>query len=261
MVCDTFSLKSKDDEVIVSQTIERIICDKGKGFVAWLKKGKLSVEPGVLVQSLTNPSRGFQETNSFVPDSAGYSLSSNVDKSQSDASKRNPTKSEPGHGYHLPHVHRPSLHTSVKVKQRQYGSVKLRSLLRYGNISVQPEDLQIWDPQFSAPDCLTKTLFEQYRNVPVTGITITRGTDGTLRWSVDPKLIEVSRSKLEGIQIAGNESLVLKTRIYKGLVSLDESDVHYRFGKWEIPQHIVESLKVEYCATPCGELYIISDGK
>lgn len=88
-----------------------------------------------------------------------------------------------------------------------------------------------------------------------------QGTDGTLQWSVDPELVDVSRLRYRGIQIADNEHLLLKTRVYKGVVSFDESDVHFRFGNWEIPQYIVESLKREYFETPCGELYIVSDEK
>ena len=260
MICDTCSLESKEDEVMVSEAIERIICDKGKGFVTWLKKGKLCVDPGVLVQFLvskwpvpqpdpqTNPSRGFQETTSYVPGSA-----------QSDPPQRNPSKSEPGDGYLLPYMQQPSPHVSVNQGQPMY--VKLRSLLRYGIISLKLEDLQLWDPEFRVPDKLTQRLFRQYQRTPVTGVTIVQCADGTLKWSVDSHLVDVSRFRYRGVQIANNERLQLKTRVYKGVISFDESDVHFRFGNWEIPQYIVESLEAEYCTTPCGELYIVSDEK
>jgi len=54
---------------------------------------------------------------------------------------------------------------------------------------------------------------------------------------------------------------MLKTRILYGQVSFQESDVHFRFGNWQIPQYIVECLKEEYRLTPGGELYIIFDGR
>jgi len=265
LICDTCYLESKDDEVIVSQTIERIICDKGKGFVAWLKKGKLSVEPSVLMEFListwpapqanpqANPSRDFEEKTIYVP---GY-----VDKSRSGSPQRNPSRWEPGHGQHVPLEQLPSPQTSVTDKQIPSGSVKLRSLLRRGVISYLLEDIQLWDPQFSPPNSLIEKLFQRFRDTPVTGVTIVQGIDGKLHWRDDPDLVNVSRSRNEGIHIAYNEMLQLKTRLYKGVVSFDESDVHFRFGNWEIPQHIVESLKAEFCATPCGELYILSDEK
>ena len=95
----------------------------------------------------------------------------------------------------------------------------------------------------------------------MTGVTIVQGIDGKLRWSVDPKLIEISRSRHEGIEIADNETLLLKTRICYGQISFQESDVHFRHGNWQLPQYIVESLKGEHRATPSGLLYIISDNR
>jgi len=65
----------------------------------------------------------------------------------------------------------------------------------------------------------------------------------------------------KGIQIAAHETLLLKTRIRNGLVSFQDSDVHFWYGNWEIPQDIKERLEAEYRSTPCGDLFIISDEK
>ena len=135
----------------------------------------------------------------------------------------------------------------------------LRTSLRYGRISYEPEDLQLWDPTFTVPDHINKNLFQQSHNTPVTGVTIVQGIDGTFRSSVDPKLIEISRSRYEGIEIADNETLMLKTHIRNGMVSFQERDIRFRYGKWQIPHYIDVSLKEEYCSTPRGELCIISD--
>jgi len=141
------------------------------------------------------------------------------------------------------------------------GPVLLRSLLRYGRISYQVEDLQLWEPTFTLPDCIDKILIQQYHDTTVTGVTIVQRIDGTLEWSVDPQLIEVSRSRYEGINIADKETLMLKTRVRYGQVSFQESDVHFRHGTWQIPQNMIDNLKKEYWATPSGDLYIISDGR
>ena len=137
----------------------------------------------------------------------------------------------------------------------------LRSLLRFGKISYQLEDLQLWDPTVTVPEYIVKILFQEYHDTPVTGVTIVQRIDGTLRWSVDPQLINVSRSRYRGIQIAGNETLMLKTRIIYGHISFQECDVHYRYGNWEVPPRIIDNLKEEYCGTRSGELYIISEDK
>ena len=139
--------------------------------------------------------------------------------------------------------------------------VLLRSLLRYGRISYQVDDLQLRDATFTAPDYIDKILFQEYHDTPITGVTIVRGIDRALRWYVDPNLIEVSRSRYEGIEIADNETLMLKTRIVYGQVSFQEKDVHFKHGTWQIPRRIVENLKEKYCSTPSGDLYMISDNR
>ena len=137
--------------------------------------------------------------------------------------------------------------------------VWLRSILRYGIISVEPRDLQLWDPAFIVPDFINTELIQLYQYTPEIGVRIVQGIDGQLQWSVNPRLIEVSKSRYEGIKIAANESLMLKTRIRIGLVSFQENDVDFRYGLFRIPQEIIDKLKEEHWATPCGVLHIISD--
>ena len=72
-------------------------------------------------------------------------------------------------------------------------------------------------------------------------------------------MIEVSNSRYKGIKIAANETLKLKTHIREGLVSFQENDVDFRSGLFQIPQEIIDKLKEEHWATPCGVLHIISD--
>ena len=139
--------------------------------------------------------------------------------------------------------------------------ILLRTLLRYGKISYELEDLQVCTPGFIVPEYITKSLLQHQGANPVTGVTIMPDKNGELKWSVNPKLIEISHSRYEGIQIASDETLILKTRIRNGLVSFEESDVHFWNGNWEIPQYIRERLEAEYRSTPCGDLFIISDEK
>ena len=139
--------------------------------------------------------------------------------------------------------------------------VLLRSILRYGRISFELRDLQLWDPAFIVPDFINTDLFQLYEHIPEIGVRIVQGNDGQFQWLVDPKLIEVSKSRYEGIRVAANETLVLKTRICEGQVSFQENDVDFRYGLFRIPQEVINKLKEEHWATPCGVLYIISDEK
>ena len=157
--------------------------------------------------------------------------------------------------------------SSVKDQQEHRPStssgdrVLLRSLLRYGTISYCLGDLQIWDPQFLVPEYITRSLSQRYCTTPVTGVIIVRDHKGRVQWSTDSKYVEFSRSRNKGIQIALNETLMLKTRIRYGLVSFQESDIHFMHGNLKIPQPVIDRLEEEYCFTPCGILYIISDQK
>ena len=247
------SFKSEDDETFVGQTIERVFKERGNGFIAWLKNGRLSIDPDVLVQFLVptsvtsqpNSEPHFQETNIRAPVSAaGYSYPPQHDK-------RNPPE------WDVPIIQQPVTQVKPWYPPPVTGEpVMLRTLLRYGMISLSLEDIQLWDPAFKVPDHIIESLFYQYRNTPETGVKIVLGKNGVLQWSVDPKLVEISRSRNEGIQIAHNETLMLKTRIRNGQVSFEEGDVHFRHGNWQIPQDIIDSLKED-----CGVLYIISNEK
>ena len=270
LVCHNCSLPPEDKE-IVSRTIEEIAVRTGKVHYAWLKNGRLSVEPDVFVTYListprtpqpshqTNPLRASQEKNRDARDSAVESFSTSSGQTQSDSLQRNPPDLEQGQQQptqQAPMTTQPYHPIATNVTGEP---VLLRSLLFKGIISYQLEHLQLWDPTFMVPGYLNQELLQRFHNTSVTGVTIVQGLDGNLQWSVDPKLVEISRSRYEGIQVADNEILLLKTHILYGQVSFRENDVHFRYGTWQIPPNIVESLNKEYRLTPLGELYIISD--
>ena len=213
-----------------------------------------------------NSLRGFQEKDRGAPGSEAESYSTYPDHSQSDPLQTNLQDLRQGHCNNAPTMQQrtPEAATATQPYYPPAVSVSgepvlLRSLLRYGRISDHLKDRQLWDPTFTVPDHINQTLFQQYCNTPVTGVTIVRGIDGALRHDVDSRLVEVSKSRYDEIKIADNDTLMLKTRIRYGQVSFQESDVHFRQGTWQIPQYIVENLKEENCSNPLGDLYIISD--
>ena len=199
----------------------------------------------------TNTLRASQEQNRDAPGSAADSSSTYSGQSQSGPLQRNP--SDLGHMQQSTELAPTTIHP--------IGITRLRSILRYGRISYRLEDLQIRDPEFIVPELINQSLFQAHQYTPEIGVRIVQGIGGKLRCSCDAKWIEVSRSRYEGIKIAANETLMLKTRIRKGLVSFQEDDVHFMYGNFQTPQGIIDKLKEEYCSTPCGDLYIISDEK
>ena len=183
-------------------------------------------------------------------------FSTNSGQSQSGRLQRNP--SDWGHMQQAPTTIQPLMNTypSVLVTGEP---VWLRSILRYGRISFELRDLQLWDPAFIVPDFLNTELIKLYHDTPEIGVKIVQVIDGQLQCFVDPKLIEVSNSRYKGINIAANETLKLKTRIRKGLVSFQDNDLDFRCGSFRMPQEVIDKLKEEHWATPCGVLHIISD--
>ena len=266
LICDNCSLPPEDKE-IVSRTIGDIITRRGKGYIAWLKKGKLYVEEEVLVSFFVDHLHlnqihrqilgKFPEKIKEMPlASVAELFSTNPGQAQSGPLQRNPP--DWGHMQQAPTTIEPLMYTYPAVLVTGE-PVLLRSILRYGRISFNLPDLQLWDPAFIVPDSINADLIQRYHHTPEIGVRIVQGIDGQLQWSADPNLIGVSKSMCEGIKIAANETLMLKTRIRQGLVSFQENDVDFRYGSFRIPQEIINHLKKKHYATTCGELYIILD--
>ena len=125
--------------MIVGRTIERVFNERGNGFVAWLKNGKLSVEPDVLVQFLVPASAApqpgsepnFQETASHVPVSAtGYSY-----QPQHRTREINPPEWKREHACNVPTMQQPVPQVAATIQPRHPptvtgDSVLLKSLVR-----------------------------------------------------------------------------------------------------------------------------------
>lgn len=131
--------------------------------------------------------------------------------------------------------------------------VMLKSKLRYGEISDKTGDVEIWTPEFVVPHDIIANLKVKYGDYPMAGVKIVNN-NGEPRWFVEFK----SKGE-EGMEIADNETLMLKARIRKGEVSLKKSDLEFMRPYWEIPQYIRDSLRQKYWNKSDGELYIISD--
>ena len=138
--------------------------------------------------------------------------------------------------------------------------IPAENTFRYGKVSLELNDLQMCDPDFTVPEYINKILFKKYQGVPEAGVRIVLDNNHELQCYVARKLKEFSRKK--EIQMERDETLLLKTRLRYGKVSFQESDVHFRYGNWQIPQYIFEILEEEHKSTPSADLIIsFKDGK
>ena len=263
-MCDSCPLKSEDDDTTVRHTIEHIISKQGKGFIACLKNGKLSVEAEDLVQLLTSPtpqsnprkdlSRGAVAESAY----SGQSLSDPL---------QNSSNWQSGHGWNAQNTQQPTPQAAATNQQMRTPAtsengepVLLRTILRHGKVSMELEDLQMWDPDFTVPEHIGEKLFQNYQDVPEAGVRIVLDNNLRPQCYVHWELKEFTRKK--EIQMEKNETLLLKTRLRYGEASFKENDVHFRYANWQIPPHIVSSLKEEYKSTPGADVIISSkDGK
>ena len=77
---------------------------------------------------------------------------------------------------------------------------------------------------------------------------------GVLKWFVE----ENSR---EAKETAETESLMLKTRVRHGQVSMEEGDLLFKYPNWIVPECILQKIECDHRNTPNGELNVISDEK
>ena len=131
--------------------------------------------------------------------------------------------------------------------------VVLRSIARYGRISYQLGDLQVWDPEFKIPDDIQDKLLTKHCHTPETGVRIIRYSDGTLECHNYQNFKKFFLDK--DIKLAKDEFLLMKTRIRHGKASFEDVDVQFKFANVHIPQDIISGFKEK----DSGDLYIISE--
>ena len=277
LVCDSLSLP-REDESLIHQTIYRIVQEKDKGFIAWLKNGMLTVEPDVLAQFLlsSKPTVGHMIPPTSRPEGA---------QDQSNVTSFSDTKAyqtyvnqprghvvqssewETTHGFEKGNMQQPQdviqqsyppANTTYTGDNPSTGKAVFKSKLRNGRISYKEGDVELYSSEFQGiADETAQNLLKTFGHAPEIQVKIMSDPKDNTRVRV---LVGdfASLYKDEGIQIADSETLMLKTRVRKGLVSLHEDDVEFQCPGWTVPVHILEDLKRE---ASDGKLFIFSDDK
>lgn len=134
LVCGSLSLPTKDEDII-HQTIYRTFKGKDKGFIAWLKNGRLTVDPDVLGQ-LLNPA--FTMSCVVTPSSPQGAAQgqSSVPLHSFDRRRHveHPTERKPECGWKNDPAATPTFNTKPTGVM---GKLMLKSKLRYGKLSFR----------------------------------------------------------------------------------------------------------------------------
>ena len=280
MICGPCSLLSERDEAIFSQTVGAVLRDTGKGFVVWLKDNQIAVESDVLLQMIlsrpvsslnTQPQRSFSAgdfspstnasnvtTGRKVQSPPGYHMTSHQLLERNDV----PLRQE--HTFNQLHQTLPK-QTPDPPSDREYvppvrGFVMLNTRLFSGSISYRQSDIEIFLPGFVVPDELKSTLQEKNLNTPEAMVKITWEGSDQLGFFVEPNSKAKDKEE-KSLQLKENETVMLKTCVRYGRISMVEGDLEFIYPKWITPKFICDRLKDKYYTRPLVQLYVISDEK
>ena len=189
--------------------------------------------------------RGFQEPDINAESSSNYLHNVTTDYLQTKYSELKSC-----HGEGSQNTPQPVLATQLPGNPPPV--VVLRSIARYGRISNQLGDLQVWDPEFKIPDDIQDKLLTKHCHTPETGVRIIRYSDGTLECHDYQDFTKFFLN--DDIELAKDEFLLIKTRIRHGKVSFNDVDVQFKFGNVHIPQDIIYG----FTGKDSAYVYIIS---
>ena len=189
--------------------------------------------------------RGFQEPDINAESSSNYLHNVTTDYLQTKYSELKSC-----HGESSQNTPQPVLATQLPGNPPPV--VVLRSIARYGKISHQLGDLQVWDPEFIIPEDIQERLITKHRHTHDIGVRIIRNSDGTLECHDYQDFTKFFLN--DDIELAKDELLLIKTRIRHGKVSFNDVDVQFKFGNVHIPQDIIYG----FTGKDSAYVYIIS---
>ena len=255
LVCGSLSLPNEDEEII-HRTIYDTIKKKEKGFIAWLKNGRLTVDTDVLAQflnpdlipSCVTPPEGAAPGQTNIPLHSFHQR-----RHLEPPPERKPTYGWENENLQQQRVSLPAATPTYNTKpNRVMGKLVLKSKLRYGKISFDSADLEFRSEEFrEIPDDIAQSLLKTYKDINERKVKIMSVPDHN-----SAQLVYCGDQEIE---MADNDLILLKTRVKNGLVYFHEDDIEVRYpADWQVPTHILEDLRKKGSN---GKLFIISDEK
>ena len=130
------------------------------------------------------------------------------------------------------------------------GFVMLRSRLKFGRLT---NDAEIYYPGFNLPPHIQRRLYEQYQNTNEAVVEVRSDGKGGYTCSCS--------TKKSLVQLGEHDTVMLKTRLECGVISLDKGKLEFIYPGWETPKYLKEHLMKNYHSYSDRELYIISNEK
>ena len=130
------------------------------------------------------------------------------------------------------------------------GFVMLRSRLEFGRLT---NDLEIHYPGFTVPLSIEREMYQAYQSISEALVEVRSDGKGGYAW--------FPCTKRSLFQLAKNETVMLKTRLRNGQISLEKGKLEFMYPGWTTPKYLIEDLRKKYHLYSDRGLYIISNEK
>ncbi|XP_015753320.1 PREDICTED: uncharacterized protein LOC107333065 isoform X2 [Acropora digitifera] len=232
------SFPTTNDERLVTKSMESTLVDSGKGHVFYVEGDSTKVKSQCIREEIIN----------LFP-------ISNMHKGCRPAQ---PPQHMTGYGAHQRVAYQSQQSSSTQPQGPQWanqdfssmeGFVMLRSRLKFGQLT---NDLEIHYPGFRVPLSIERGMHQAYGSISEALVEVRSDGKGGYAW--------FPYTKKSLVQLAKNETVMLKTRLCNGVISLEKGKLEFLYPGWIAPTYLIEDL-MKYQSYPDRELYIISNEK
>ena len=258
------SFPTPNDERLVTKSMESTLVASGKGDLLYVEGDSTEVKSQCIREKIINlfPSL---KSHSYSNDS----IPRRYFQQSSNATKRTVSNTlegcRPAHPpQHMTEYRAPIAYQSQQSSSMQprgplranqdfssiEGFVMLRSRLEFGRLT---SDVEILYPKFDVPHYIKRGMYEKYCSIREAVVEVRSDGRGGYAW--------LPYTKRSLVQLAKNETVVLKTRMRNGLISLEKGKLEFMYPEWTTPGYLVQDLRSKYGSCSDRELYIISNEK
>ena len=269
MVFKPCSFPTTEDEILVTNSMESILGVCGKGHVLYVEDDSTKVKYQRVrdirekIISLFPSLKSQSYSNNPIP-SSDFEKSVNVTKRTVHNTVKVcrpalPPQHMTGYGAHQRVAYQSQQSSSTQPRGPQWanqdfssreGFVMLRSRLKFGQLT---NDLEIHYPGFTVPLSIETGMYQAYRSISEALVEVKSDGKGGYAW------FPYTQKSL--VQLAKNETVMLKTRLRNGQISLEKGKLEFMYPGWTTPGYLIEDLRKKYHLYSDRELYIISNEK
>ena len=266
MVFKPCSFPTTEDEILVTNSMESTLGVCGKGHVLYVEGDSTKVKSQCIREKIINlfPSlKSHSYSNDSIPrrdfQQSFNATERTVPNTLKGRRPANPPQHTTEHRSPQRVAYQSQQSSSTQPRGLQWanqdfssmeGFVMLRSRLEFGLLT---SDVEIHYPKFDVPRNIQRGMYEEYQSIREAVVEVRSDGRGGYDW--------FPYTKRSLVQLAKHETVMLKTKLRKGQISLDKGKLEFMYPEWTIPRYLVQDLRNKYGSCSDRELYIISNEK